>query len=333
MNVFCVRKILAATRIGRFTQSLFYLMIRINIVFMRRTTAVFSGFPSDRFLFFDGAMGTMLQRAGLKAGENSDVMNMTAPDAVFDVHRQYVEAGSDIILTNSLGANKRMLAPTGYSATDVTRAAVRAARRAAGTATAVAVALDIGPIGDLMAPYGDMTFEAAYSMFAEQMTVGEAEGADLISIETMSDLAETRAAILAARENTSLPIFATMTFGAGGRTYMGCTPESFAETAAELGVAAFGVNCSLGPDAIFPIVRKMSQVSDIPLIVKPNAGLPNPLTGQYDLTADLFARQMEQFSSLNTRIVGGCCGTNPDYIRALRRVFGEKRPGAAQTRD
>jgi 5-methyltetrahydrofolate--homocysteine methyltransferase len=285
--------------------------------------ALFKGFPDDRFLFFDGAMGTMLQRGGLKAGENPNVMNMTAPEAVFEVHRQYVEAGSDIIITNTFGSNRRMLAPAGYTTPDVVAAAVGVARRAANGA---AVALDIGPIGDFIEPYGDMTFEEACALFAEQMTAGAAAGADLIAIETMSDLNETRAALLAARENTSLPVFAMMTFNADGRTYMGCTPESFAETAAEFGAAAFGVNCSLGPDTLFPIVEKMSRVSDIPLIVKPNAGLPNALTGRYDLTADMFARQMERFAELNTRVVGGCCGTDPSYIRALRRAFGGKRP-------
>lgn len=286
---------------------------------------MFNGFPEDRFLFFDGAMGTMLQRGGLKAGENPNVMNMTAPEAVFEVHRQYIEAGSDIIITNTFGSNRRTLAAAGYDAPDVVAAAVGAARRAA-SGSGAAVALDIGPIGDFIEPCGDITFEEACALFAEQMTAGAAAGADLIAIETMSDLAETRAALLAARENTPLPVFVMMTFNADGRTYMGCTPESFAEAAAEFGAAAFGVNCSLGPDSIFPIVEKMSRISHIPLIVKPNAGLPNALTGRYDLSADMFALQMERFADLNTRVVGGCCGTDPGYIRALRRAFGGKRP-------
>jgi 5-methyltetrahydrofolate--homocysteine methyltransferase len=281
---------------------------------------MFEGFTDGGLMLYDGAMGTMLQKRGLGRGQRPDIMNITAPDAVFEVHMMYVGAGSDIIITNTFGANSRALSGGEYTTGDIVSAAVGLARRAA--EDRALVALDVGPIGEFMEPYGDLTFEDAYGMFAEQLRAGEAAGADIAAIETMSDLQEMRAAMLAARENTSLPVFATMTFNADGRTYTGCTPESFAALAEEMGVDAFGVNCSLGPDVIFPIAARMSEISRIPLIIKPNAGLPDPVTGEYGAPPEEFARQMERFTRLNTRVVGGCCGTTPEHIRALRWAIG-----------
>ncbi|MDR2356942.1 MAG: homocysteine S-methyltransferase family protein [Oscillospiraceae bacterium] len=283
---------------------------------------MFNGFHNGNILLYDGALGTMLQSRGLPAGRRPDVMNMLAPDAVEDVHRMYVDAGSDIICTNTFGSNATALSSEGYDVSAVVGAAVAIARRAA--AGRASVALDVGPTGGFLEPYGDLTFDDMYGAFAEQARAGAAAGADIIAIETMSEPGELRAAILAARENTPLPVFATMTFNADGRTYTGCTPENFAAIAAELGAAAIGINCSLAPEVIFPIAERLAAASDAPLIIKPNAGLPDPVTGEYYVGPDEFARQMERFKELNVRVVGGCCGTTPDYIRALRLVFGER---------
>ncbi|MDR1589303.1 MAG: homocysteine S-methyltransferase family protein [Oscillospiraceae bacterium] len=283
---------------------------------------MFKGLVDGDVLFYDGALGTMLQSRGLPAGRRPDVMNILAPDTVEDIHRMYIDAGSDIICTNTFGSNAIALAAEGYEVAEMVRAAVAIARRAAGDRAAVA--LDVGPTGGFLEPYGDLTFDGMYAMFAEQSLAGAAAGADLVAVETMSEPGELRAAILAARENTPLPVFATMTFNADGRTYTGCTPEEFAAVAEEAGAAAIGINCSLAPDVIFPIAKRIAAVSDAPLIIKPNAGLPDPVTGEYNVGAEEFARQMERFKELNARVVGGCCGTNPDYIRALRCMFGER---------
>jgi 5-methyltetrahydrofolate--homocysteine methyltransferase len=277
------------------------------------------------FVFFDGAIGTSLQKQGLKPGERPDVMNMTAPDTVERVQRLYAEAGSDIINTNTFGANKRNLSNTGYTVEEVITAAVGISKRAGMGKTLTA--LDIGPIGEFIAPFGALTFEESYEMYRQQAVAGEKAGADLAAIETMSDLFELKAAMLAIRENTKLPIFAMMTFDKSGRTFTGCRPESFAIMAERLGAFAVGINCSLSPKDIYPIAVKISENTSLPIIIKPNAGLPNA-AGEYDIDAAEFVRQMERFIPLGVKIVGGCCGTNPDYIRELHRVFSNREPAA-----
>ncbi|MDR1299832.1 MAG: homocysteine S-methyltransferase family protein [Oscillospiraceae bacterium] len=281
---------------------------------------MFGGFTGAGMLFYDGAMGTMLQKRGLPTGARPDVMNITAPSAVEEVHRMYVEAGSDIICANTFGANRAALKSAGLEVGAVVGAAVSAALRASGGRAAVA--LDVGPIGEFMEPYGALTYEDAYSMFAELVRAGAEAGADIVAIETMSDLRELRAAITAAHESAPLPVFATMTFNADGHTYTGCAPESFAAAAGELGADAAGINCSLAPAVIYPIAERIAKCSNLPLIIKPNAGLPNASTGEYDLSPEEFARQMAQFTRLNMRVAGGCCGTTPSHIRELRRALG-----------
>ena len=276
------------------------------------------------FFFYDGGMGTMLQKNGLRPGAIPDIMNIEMPDVVERIHRMYVDAGSDIICTNTFGANRRKLKETGCSVSDVISSAVSIAKRAG--AGKPLVALDIGPIGDLMQPMGILTFDDAYGMFSEQAIAGEKAGADLVAIETMSDLFELRAAILAVRENTSLPVFATMTFDKSGRTFTGCAPECFAVTATALGAFAIGINCSLSPDEIFPIAEKIAKYTHLPLIIKPNAGLPRGELSEYDIDPDKFARDMAQYASLGVKIVGGCCGTTPEYIRRLRDEFSGLSP-------
>ena len=261
----------------------------------------------------------MLQQRGLKSGERPDIMNITAPHIVESVHRMYVEAGSELLCTNTFGANAIALEPTGFSPCEVITAAVAAAKRASdGMAQ---VALDIGPLGYLLEPLGDVALTRAYELFKEQALTGEEAGADFAHIETMSDLNELETAIRAVTENTSLPVFATMTFDNTGHTYLGCTPESFAEKAAALGVAALGLNCSLEPAEMLHTAARIAAVTDLPLIVKPNAGLPDRATGAYSISPEEFAQQMLPFADIGVKIIGGCCGTTPEYIGALKEVF------------
>jgi len=261
----------------------------------------------------------MLQKSGLKAGERPDILCMTAPDAVESVHRQYVEAGSDIICTNTFGANADTLRKTGYSPEEVITAAVAIAKRACGGAAKVA--LDIGPTGQLLEPMGDLEIGRAYELFKEQAVAGEKAGADFAAIETMSDITEIKTAILAVTENTRLPVFASMTFDKTGYTYMGCSPEEFAKTAEQSGASAVGINCSLEPAEMYKTAERIVKTTSLPLIVKPNAGLPDSVTGLYSIGPEEFARQIARFAEIGVRIVGGCCGTTPEYIRKLKETF------------
>jgi 5-methyltetrahydrofolate--homocysteine methyltransferase len=273
---------------------------------------------SGRTIFLDGAMGSLLQKRGLPKGERSDLMNFRAPEAVEAIHRLYVEAGSDIILTNSLGANAHALNGTEYTPRGVIKAAIENARRAAGPETLVA--LDIGPVGILFEPVGDNPLETAYELFAEQVRAGAEFGADLIFIETMSDLAETTAAIRAARENSNLPVLAAMTFGKDGRTYLGVSPTEFAEAAEALGVAAVGLNCSSTPEFMLETAREFRAATSLPLIVKLNAGLPDA-DGEYSVTPEDYAAQLEPYRELGVRFLGSCCGSDERFIRQLKQNY------------
>lgn len=282
-----------------------------------------------KYIFYDGAMGTMLYKHGLKMGEKPDLMNMTAPDTVELIHKMYIEAGSDIICTNTFGSNAIGLEKTGYSPTEVITAAVTIAKRACTESTRSSeavpprVALDIGSTGRLLEPYGDLEYDRAYELFKEMAIAGESAGADFAAIETMSDPEELKAAMSAVSENTKLPILATMTFEKSGRTFMGCTPESFAEMAETLGAAAIGLNCSLEPAQMLETAKTLASATNLPLIVKPNAGLPNETTSEYHTGAEEFAMQMTEFAKIGARIIGGCCGTTPEYIRELKKAFME----------
>jgi len=276
-------------------------------------------FENRRFVFYDGAMGTMLQKSGLRPNERPDILNITSPETVENVHRLYVQAGSDIICTNTFGANADTLAEIGYTPEEIITAAVTLAKRA--SVGKAKVALDIGPTGQLLEPMGDLEVERAYELFKQQAVVGELAGADFAAIVTMSDIEELKTAILAVKENTSLPILATMTFDKNGRTFMGYTPEVFAQTAQDCGAEAIGLNCSLEPQEMYETARKIAKVSALPLIIKPNAGLPNKATGGYDMGAVEFAKQMIPFAKIGAKILGGCCGTTPEYIRELKKAF------------
>ena len=277
-------------------------------------------FFSRSVVFFDGAMGTMLQQNGMPKGIRSDTMNIIMPGVVEAIHRQYVEAGSDIICTNTFGANTHALRDTGYTPEQIISAGVSLAKNA--VAGCALVAFDMGPIGELLAPSGELTYDDAYAMFAEQAQLAEKHGADLVAIETMGDIEEARAAVCAVRDNTSLPIFATMTFMENKKTYMGATPQELAELAEQYGIDGFGINCSYPPASMLPVAQLLAELSSIPLIIKLNAGMPDS-DGSYALTPAAFAQQMLPYWELNVKVAGACCGSNPDFIRELKRVLSD----------
>ena len=273
---------------------------------------------SEHILVFDGAMGTMLQKKGLKTGDLPECFNITHPDIVSEIHREYVQAGSDIITTNTFQANRFKLEHCEYSVEQLITAGVKLAKQSGSKF----VALDIGPLGQLMEPMGTLKFEEAYEAFREQMVAGEQAGADCILLETMSDLYEVKAAILAAKEHTKLPVFCTLTYQEDGRTFVGADPVTGTITLQSLGVDALGVNCSLGPKELTPVVEQILTYATVPVMVQANAGLPQIREGQtvYDVTPEEFIRYVRPMVEQGVRIIGGCCGTNPDFIRGLREV-------------
>ncbi len=277
----------------------------------------------DAHLLFDGGMGTMLQAAGLVAGEVPELWCLTHADAVTAVHRAYVESGSDVVTTNTFGANRLKLA--GAAAVDDVFAAAVACARAAG---ARYVAADIGPTGALLRPLGTLSFDEAYDLFAEEARAAARAGADLFIVETMTDLAEAKAAYLACRENTDLPVIVTMTFGEDGRTFLGTSPEVAAVTFDALGADAVGINCSLGPTELLPLAKRMRAVTAKPLLVQANAGLPH-VEGDatvYDIGPEAYADAVRALVDAGVDLVGGCCGTTPAYIRLLDRIISNRRP-------
>ena len=270
-------------------------------------------------VIMDGGMGTMLIKRGMTAGQRSDMMNIEQPEVVTGIQREYVEAGSEILCSNSFSSCSEALEGTGTTAEEVITAAINIAKKA--SCGKALVAVDIGPTGKLLEPYGDATYEEVYARFREQAVLGEKAGADLAMVETMSDLTELRAAVSAVLENTSLPVFATMTFREHGKTFIGCSVEEFAEYINETPVVAAGMNCSMAPEDMYPVAEKLSKLLKKPMIAKMNAGLPDGITGEYDVTPEIFAQQMEKYKELGVKIVGGCCGTTPDHIKALKTVY------------
>ncbi|MGE5676678.1 MAG: homocysteine S-methyltransferase family protein [Pseudomonadota bacterium] len=282
-------------------------------------------FSVDKFIVFDGGMGTMLQANGLKMGELPENFNIEKPEIILKIHKEYIEAGADVVSTNTFGANRYKLKHSKYSPEEVITKAVGIAREAAGEKL---VALDIGPVGQLMEPYGTLSFEDAYEAFKEQVIAGEASGADLIIIETMADVYEVRAAILAAKENSKLPVICTMTFQPDGRTLTGSDPLTMVNIISNLGVDALGINCSLGPREIMPLVSQILKYSDKPVIVQPNAGLPALVDGKtvFDIDPEEFGQYMAKIAGMGVSILGGCCGTTPEHIKALRRAIAGMKP-------
>lgn len=277
----------------------------------------------DAPLLLDGAMGTMLQRRGMKPGAQPELLNLSDPALIAAVHRDYLKAGSRVVYSNTFGANARKLRKSGKRVREIISAGIGIAKREA-SAYAAAVALDIGPLGELLEPMGTLSFEDAYALFREMAVAGAESGADLAVIETMTDLYEAKAALLAVKENTTLPVFVTMSFDETGRTFTGCTVASMARTLEGLGADAIGLNCSTGPDRMSPLLRELSENTRLPVIAKPNAGLPDPVTGQYDMEPDTFAAALADCLDY-VSIVGGCCGTSPEYIRRLREAVSGKR--------
>lgn len=283
-------------------------------------------FERKRFILLDGAMGTQLTQRGLCTGQKPELAAFSMPDTLEAIHRDYAAAGADILFANTFGANPKKLDGTGYTVEQVVSASIACARRAADT-TGALVTLDIGPLGELLAPAGTLEFEDACAQFADMVRAGVHAGADLIVLETMTDLYELKAAILAAKENSDLPVLVSMSFESRGRTFTGCTVESFAATAAGLGADGIGINCSLGPVEILPFAKRLCRCvpAGMPVFVKPNAGLPNP-DGSYDITPEEFARDMLEYLPTGVSMVGGCCGSTPEFICGLRKAFDGKVP-------
>ena len=285
-------------------------------------------FRQSNTILLDGGMGTMLQAAGLKLGARPEELNITDPALIEGIHGQYAAAGRRIVNANTFGASAHKLAGSAYTLEQVITAGIENCKRACAPYGAL-TALDVGPLGELLEPSGTLAFEDAVAEYTRIVKAGEAAGADLIFFETYTDLYELKAALLAAKENTHLPILASMSFEAGGRTFTGCTVESFAATARGLGADAVGINCSLGPKEIFPMAKRLAEAvpGNFPVFVKPNAGLPRADGSGYDITPQLFALQMKPYRELHLFAAGGCCGTTPEFIKLLNGTFAGCTPG------
>lgn len=270
------------------------------------------------FIFLDGGMGTMLQARGLEVGGVPEELNMKSPEILVQIHREYVNAGANVVYTNTFGANRYKLEHINYSVDEIIKTAIGNARKAT-QGTDTLVALDIGPIGQLLEPTGTLSFDEAYDIFKEQIIAGE--DCDLIVLETMTDLYELKAGVLAARENSDKPIVCTMTFEQNLRTFTGCEISSMALTLEGLGVDAIGLNCSLGPKELEPVIAELSRWTRLPIVVKPNAGLPDPETNLYNVTPLEFAEQMRNLIKYGVKVFGGCCGTTPEFIKETIKIL------------
>ena len=280
-------------------------------------------FRKKRYVL-DGGMGTMLQNAGMSPEETTTEFGLAHPEILTQIHKKYIEAGADIVYASTFGTNRFKKKEIGECTLQEAvriqvQAAVKAKEIMAAQGREVAVAIDLGPLGELLEPMGTLSFEDAYDAFREVIQAG-CDLADLIVIETMTDLYEVKAAVLAAKETCDLPVVVTMTFEENGRTFTGVSLEAMALTLEGLGVDAMGINCSLGPVEIFPMAEKLRSLTDLPLVIKPNAGLPDPATGAYDITCDQFVEKMEDFLKLGIELIGGCCGTTPEYIEGLAKI-------------
>jgi len=286
-------------------------------------------FLKNNILYLDGGMGTLLQASGLMPGELPEIWNISHPETVKAIHKSYFDAGSNVVSTNTFGANILKFSDEELDA--IVAASVRNARAAISESIGVQpkwVALDIGPSGRMLKPYGDFEFEDAVRCFAETVKLGVKYGVDLIFIETMNDSYETKAALLAAKENSELPVFVSNAYGEDGKLMTGASPDAMVAMLEGMGADAIGVNCSLGPKALGDVVKRYLSCSSLPVILKPNAGLPRSVEGKtvYDVSAEEFAKEVEQLCRLGVRVIGGCCGTTPDYIRSTVNVTSEITP-------
>lgn len=280
----------------------------------------------NKFVFLDGGMGTMLQSHDIQTEHIPELLNITNPEAIINIHRMYAEAGADIIYANTFGANRFKLENSGYSVSEVVSAGIKNARSVVGTEKLVA--LDIGPVGQLLEPSGTLKFENAYEIYKEIVIAGN--DADVIVIETMTDLYEVKSALLAVKENSDKPVIVTMTFEENMRTFTGVSPECMTAVIDGLGADALGVNCSLGPDELFPVLNKICSLTSLPVIAKPNAGLPDPVTNLFNVNPEEFAESAVKLAGAGVKIFGGCCGTTPEHIKQmikrLENVDNVKRP-------
>ncbi|MBD5160168.1 MAG: dihydropteroate synthase [Ruminococcus sp.] len=286
----------------------------------------FSSLLERKFVFLDGAMGTMLQAHGIQTEHVPELLNITNPEAIMKIHRMYAEAGSDIVYANTFGANRFKLENTCYSVEDVVKAGIRNARQAVDGKSLVA--LDMGSLGQMLEPSGTLSFEEAYDVYKEIVIAGSE--ADVIVIETMTDLYEVKSALLAVKENSDKPVLVTMTFEENMRTFTGVSPECMVAVLEGLGADAIGVNCSLGADELFPVLDKICSLTSLPVIAKANAGLPDPVTNRFNLSPESFAESNVRLAGAGVKIFGGCCGTTPEHIRQmierLENVENIKRP-------
>lgn len=268
-------------------------------------------------LILDGALGTELQKKGLPLGQRPEVFGYENPDLLKQIHESYIESGSDIIYANTFGLNRKKCKNLNYTFEELIRGNIKIAKEA--SLNRAKVALDIGPIGELMEPFGTLSFEEAYDIFKEIIQIGVQCEVDLIIFETMSDLYEVKAGVLAAKENCDLPIWVTMSFEKNGRTFTGTEVSCMANVLDALDVDALGINCSLGPEEIVPFIQEIQQWTNKPIIVKPNAGLPDPATNLYSLSSKDFNAQMQVFKDSGIQYLGGCCGTTPEFIKELSK--------------
>lgn len=280
----------------------------------------------SKIILLDGAMGTMLMSKGLEAGQAPERMNLERPDVVKEVHRAYVEAGSNIILTNTFGANRFRLQRHGLDdrVREINLAAAKLAREVADEYSNVVVAGSVGPTGELMAPFGKLNFEDALQAFAEQVAGLSGGGVDVIWIETMADLQEVKAAVQGARSVTRLPISVTMTFESKGRTMMGVTPEQLVQLAHELELSAVGANCGKGPQELEAVIERMHKAGcQLPIIAKANAGIPKLVEGKvvYDGSPEIMAEHAQTVRQYGATLIGACCGSSPAHIQEMRRAL------------
>ncbi len=280
----------------------------------------------SNIIFLDGGFGTELIKKGMKPGEDSASAVFDHPQWVEEIHRSYVEAGSNVILANTFGANGVKLKNSSHTVEESIKTAVKIAKKAT-EGTDTLVALDVSTTGELLYPAGTLNFEDAYETYKEVALCGKKAGVDLVCLETFTDLKEARIALLAVKENTDLPVFVTLSFDENGLTMNGSTPSAVAVTLKAVGADAVGLNCSLGPDKLKGVVEEFLKYSDLPVIVKPNAGLPDPKTGEYTMNPEDFARYMAEFYEKGVSIMGGCCGTSPEYISLLKNALQNVKKG------
>ncbi|MBO5773899.1 MAG: homocysteine S-methyltransferase family protein, partial [Clostridia bacterium] len=274
----------------------------------------------NNVIYLDGGMGTLLHASGLKRGELPERWNVTHPDIITSIHKSYYESGSNVVSTNTFGAN--ILKFSLDELEEIIGSAIANAKRAREESAGGShkwIALDIGPTGRMLAPYGDLSFESAVEVFKKTVEIGVRYGVDLVLIETMSDSYETKAALLAVKETTDLPVFVSNAYGENGALLTGATPKSMVALLEGMGADAIGVNCSFGPEMLAPICREYLKYASVPVLLKPNAGLPKVVNGEtiYDISAEKFATECKALMEEGVRVAGGCCGTTPEYVKAL----------------